>query len=101
MIAYVDAPVLTDGVELVDTPGTGSVFTWDNQAAYDALETTDAAIFVLTADAPISASERDLLRRVATSTWPRNEPPGRLGTERSADPSACVGGVTMVTMTLA
>jgi hypothetical protein len=48
------------------------VFTWDTQAAYDALETTDAAIFVLTADPPISASERDLLRRVATSTWPRN-----------------------------
>ena len=66
VIAYVDAPVLTDGVELVDTPGTGSVFTWDTQAAYDALETTDAAIFVLTADPPISASERDLLRRVAT-----------------------------------
>jgi GTP-binding protein EngB required for normal cell division len=66
VIAYVDAAVLTDGVELVDTPGTGSVFTWDTQAAYDALETMDAAIFVLTADPPISASERDLLRRVAT-----------------------------------
>ena len=26
---YVDAPVLADGVELVDTPGTGSVFAWD------------------------------------------------------------------------
>jgi len=66
VIVYVDAPVLTGGVELVDTPGTGSVFTWDTQAAYDALETTDAAIFVLTADPPISASERDLLHRVAT-----------------------------------
>ncbi len=65
VIVYVDAPVLTGGVELVDTPGTGSVFTWDTQAAYDALETTDAAIFVLTADPPISASERDLLHRVA------------------------------------
>ena len=64
--AYVDAPVLTDGVELVDTPGTGSVFTWDTQAARDALENMDVAIFVLTADPPISASERDLLRRVAT-----------------------------------
>jgi GTP-binding protein EngB required for normal cell division len=65
VIVYVDAPVLTDGVELVDTPGAGSVFTWDTQAAYDALENMDAAIFVLTADPPVSASERDLLRRVA------------------------------------
>jgi GTP-binding protein EngB required for normal cell division len=62
---YADAPVLTDGVELVDTPGTGSVFAWDTEAAHDALETMDAAVFVLTADPPVSASERDLLRRVA------------------------------------
>src|SRR5579871_5671399 len=26
--AFVDAPVLAAGIELVDTPGTGSVFTW-------------------------------------------------------------------------
>ena len=62
---YVDAPVLADGVELVDTPGTGSVFAWDTEAAHDALESMDAAVFVLTADPPVSASERDLLRRVA------------------------------------
>lgn len=65
VIAYVDAPVLADGVELVDTPGTGSVYSRDTEAAYRALETMDAAIFVLTADPPVSASERDLLRRVA------------------------------------
>ena len=62
---YVDAPVLADGVELVDTPGTGSVFAWDTEAAHDALETMDGAVFVLTADPPVSAGERDLLRRVA------------------------------------
>jgi hypothetical protein len=62
--AFVDAPVLAGGVELVDTPGTGSVFTWDTDAAHQALETTDAAVFVLTADPPVSASERDLLARV-------------------------------------
>jgi GTP-binding protein EngB required for normal cell division len=64
VIVYVDAPVLMGGVELVDTPGTGSVYSWDTDAAYDALETMDAAIFVLTGDPPVSASERDLLRRV-------------------------------------
>ena len=62
---YVDAPVLADGVELVDTPGTGSVFAWDTEAAHDALETMDAAVFVLTADPPVSAGEQDLLRKVA------------------------------------
>jgi len=62
--AFVDAPLLAGGVELVDTPGTGSVFTWDTEAAHQALETADAAVFVLTADPPVSASERDLLARV-------------------------------------
>jgi Dynamin family len=62
--AFVDAPVLAGGVELVDTPGTGSVFAWDTDAAHRALETMDAAVLVLTADPPVSASERDLLARV-------------------------------------
>jgi len=62
--AFVDAAVLSGGVELVDTPGTGSVFEWNTDAAHEALETTDAAVFVLTADPPVSASERDLLARV-------------------------------------
>jgi GTP-binding protein EngB required for normal cell division len=62
---YLAAPVLTGGVELVDTPGAGSVFEWDTRTAYEALESMDAAVFVLTADPPVSASERDLLRRVA------------------------------------
>jgi GTP-binding protein EngB required for normal cell division len=57
---YLDAPVLAGGVELVDTPGTGSVFAWDTTAAHEALETMDAAVFVLTADPPVSAAERDL-----------------------------------------
>ena len=62
---YIAAPVLADGVELVDTPGTGSVFEWDTQAAHEALRSMDAALFVLTADPPVSASERDLLEQVA------------------------------------
>jgi GTP-binding protein EngB required for normal cell division len=62
---YVAAPVLAGGVELVDTPGTGSVFEWDTETAHEALQSMDAAVFVLTADPPVSASERDLLARVA------------------------------------
>jgi GTP-binding protein EngB required for normal cell division len=63
--AFVDAPVLAGGVELVDTPGTGSVFEWDTDVAHQALESMDAAVFVLTADPPVSASERDLLSQVS------------------------------------
>lgn len=62
---YLAAPVLAGGVELVDTPGTGSVFEWDTETAHEALRSMDAAVFVLTADPPVSASERDLLGRVA------------------------------------
>jgi Dynamin family len=62
--AFTDAPVLAGGVELVDTPGTGSVFAWDTDAAHRALETMDAAVFVLNADPPVSASERELLAKV-------------------------------------
>jgi GTP-binding protein EngB required for normal cell division len=61
----VDAPVLARGLEIVDTPGTGSVHEHNTAAAYAALPSMDTAIFVLTADPPVSASERDLLRRVA------------------------------------
>jgi hypothetical protein len=60
-----DAGVLARGVELVDMPGTGSVHAHNTAEAEMALETMDAAIFVLTADPPVSASERDLMSRVA------------------------------------
>jgi small GTP-binding protein len=62
---HVDAPILARGMELVDTPGTGSVHEHNTAAADSALPTMDAAVFVLTADPPVSASERDLLARVA------------------------------------
>ena len=63
--AVVDAPLLARGVELVDTPGTGSVYAHNTDEAEAALETMDAAVFVLTSDPPVSASERELMARVA------------------------------------
>jgi small GTP-binding protein len=59
-----DAPILARGLEIVDTPGTGSVHAHNTAAADSALPSMDAAIFVLTADPPVSATERDLLARV-------------------------------------
>jgi GTP-binding protein EngB required for normal cell division len=61
----VDAPILARGLELVDTPGSGSVYAHNTAEAELALKTMDAAVFVLTADPPVSASERDLMSRVA------------------------------------
>ena len=60
-----EAAILARGLEIVDTPGTGSVHSHNTAAADSALPTMDAAVFVLTADPPISASERELLGRVA------------------------------------
>ncbi len=61
----VNAPILQCGAELVDTPGTGSVYAHNTTEAETALESMDAAVLVLTADSPASASERDLMTRVA------------------------------------
>jgi GTP-binding protein EngB required for normal cell division len=62
-----DAPLVRDGLELVDTPGAGSVYA--HSAETDkALAAMDAAVFVLTSDPPVSASERDLLGRVTQAS---------------------------------
>jgi ribosome biogenesis GTPase A len=58
------APLLASGLELVDTPGTGSVHEHNTAEAQQALELMDAAVFVVSADPPISASERAWLREV-------------------------------------
>jgi len=63
---YLQAHALVDGLELVDTPGAGSVHDHD-QEMDRALANMDAAIFVLTADPPISADERELLIKINNS----------------------------------
>lgn len=59
-----DEVLLCDGLELVDTPGAGSVRDHDTETER-ALQSMDAAVFVLTADPPVSVSERDLLVTVS------------------------------------
>jgi GTP-binding protein EngB required for normal cell division len=68
LVVDTPAAMLTGGAELVDTPGVGSVHDRSAAAAVDALDTMDAAVIVLTADPPISASERDFLHRVRGSS---------------------------------
>lgn len=72
VIVAVPADLLAAGAELVDTPGTGSVHRHNTEAALAAYQRMDAAIFVLTADPPISDSERELVQTVsdsAVTTW--------------------------------
>jgi small GTP-binding protein len=64
VVVHVDVPLLAEGIELVDTPGTGSVFAHNTATAEQALDAMDAAIFVLSVDPPISDAERVLLERV-------------------------------------
>lgn len=54
-------PVLRSGVELVDTPGVGSVYEHNSTETRTSLRAMDAAIFVTSASPPVSASERALL----------------------------------------
>lgn len=60
----VAAPLLAGGMELVDTPGIGSVHAHNTAEGLAALDRMDVAVFVLTADPPISASEREFLRQI-------------------------------------
>ncbi len=64
VVLQMPAPLLDGGIDLVDTPGVGSVFVHSAAAATAALDTMDAAVFVLSADPPISGSERDFLAAV-------------------------------------
>ncbi|CCH79412.1 hypothetical protein BN12_430002 [Nostocoides japonicum T1-X7] len=56
------------GVVLVDTPGVGSALAHNTEAADEAYRRMDAALFVLTADPPASASELELLDRVRAAS---------------------------------
>ncbi len=55
---------LKDGVRLVDTPGVGSVYEHNTDVAYQYLPKSDAALFLLSVDQPVSKAELDFLRDV-------------------------------------
>lgn len=65
VVVRLPAPLVANGVEIVDTPGTGSVHEHNTRTARAALGQMDAAVFVLSADPPVSAAERALLVQVA------------------------------------
>jgi small GTP-binding protein len=55
---------LVDGIVLVDTPGVGSVHEHNSASARAFLPEADAAVFLISADQPLSANELDFLREV-------------------------------------
>ena len=59
------APLLAAGIQLVDTPGIGSIFAHNTETALAFLGQVDAAIFVLAADQPLSKAEEELIRTAA------------------------------------
>jgi GTP-binding protein EngB required for normal cell division len=63
-------PLLEPGVVLVDTPGIGSVYRHNTEASRVALLEADGAVMVLSADAPLSDQERELISVLAERRSP-------------------------------
>lgn len=61
---FYPSPLLADGVILVDTPGVGSAYAHNTEAAYGYLPRADAVIFVISIDAPLGKGELDYLRDI-------------------------------------
>jgi GTPase SAR1 family protein len=58
------SPYLKEGVRLVDTPGVGSVYLHNTDVAYQYLPNSDAALFLLSVEQPVSKAEIDFLKDV-------------------------------------
>lgn len=58
------SPYLRGGVRLIDTPGVGSIYQHNTDVAYQYLPKSDAALFLLSVDQPMSKAELDFLRDV-------------------------------------
>lgn len=58
------SPYLKDGVRLIDTPGVGSVYVHNTDVAYRYLPKSDAALFLLSVDQPVSKAELEFLADV-------------------------------------
>jgi small GTP-binding protein len=58
------APILQQGVVLIDTPGVGSTFTHNTRATLNFLPQCDAALFVVSADPPLTEVEVEFLKAV-------------------------------------
>jgi hypothetical protein len=58
------APILRDGVVLIDTPGIGSTLKHNTEATLNFLPQCDAVLFLVSADPPITEAEVKFLKQV-------------------------------------
>jgi ribosome biogenesis GTPase A len=58
------APILSNSVVLIDTPGIGSTHRHNTAATLNFLQQCDAALFLISADPPITEVELEFLRQV-------------------------------------
>ncbi|WKZ19576.1 MAG: dynamin family protein [Candidatus Jettenia sp. CY-1] len=58
---------LEQGILLVDTPGVGSTFLHNTETTYEFLDHLDVALFLMSADVPISQVEKELLDTIKDS----------------------------------
>jgi GTPase SAR1 family protein len=61
---FYPADILADGVVLIDTPGIGSTFRHNTDAAFRIIPECDVALFVVSADPPITEIELEYLHRL-------------------------------------
>ncbi len=61
---YLPSPILKDGFIFIDTPGIGSTHKHNTEMTLNFLPQCDAALFVTSADPPITEVEIDFLKRV-------------------------------------
>jgi GTP-binding protein EngB required for normal cell division len=58
------SPLLQKGVVLIDTPGIGSTFQYNTEATLNFLPQCDAALFLVSADPPVTQVEIEFLKAV-------------------------------------
>jgi len=58
------SPWLQGGLRLIDTPGVGSVYEHNTDAAHRFLPKADAVIFLLSVDQPLAQAECDFLKQI-------------------------------------
>ncbi len=63
---FTNSPLL-ENLILVDTPGIGSLFSHNTATTIDFLPKIDAALFVMSADLPISQADEEILRQIQES----------------------------------
>jgi GTPase Era involved in 16S rRNA processing len=61
---FYPADILNDGTVFIDTPGIGSTFTHNTEAALRVLPECDASLFIVSTDPPITEAELTYLRRL-------------------------------------